>query len=132
MKKILCMLLMAVAMPLFAAQTVYNHGDWTVWEGNAGADDAQVIETSDLSGKTACMIHSEEGSVDVYVAIDELGTHYAEGAYRLQDHGAASNSYALSTTAGKVYAFVGHFRRVKVLQNGATAAVAYLRCWQER
>lgn len=82
------------------------------------ASNAQNFDTWQL-GSTA-------GVMDVFVSGD--GTNYMAAAVALVDLGSTAPSTAVVvTTAGGNYGIRGRWKKIKVLQNGATAvANAYL------
>lgn len=76
------------------------------------ASNAEYCDTWQL-GSTA-------GSMDVYVSGD--GTNYLTAAVALIDLGSTAPSTAVTaTTAGGNYGIRGRWRKIKVLQVGATA-----------
>lgn len=96
-----------------------------------GANDNDIlIQTT--AGATnnydVCQVHSTAGAVDIYVIV-QGSTTYSTTAAQLDPITGSSTTAVVSTTAGTVYAFYGKFSRIKVLQDGATAATAYLVCW---
>lgn len=94
-----------------------------------GANDNDVLfTTGDMSRYDACTVMSTDGAVDVFVSLD--GTNYATSALSLQDLGATSTDPVLVTAADRVYGFVVKARKIRVLQNGATAASASMLCWK--
>ena len=108
------------------AQSVISVGNITIYEGDAAGDNDTVIETGDVSGFKSFKIMSTAGAVDVVVSLD--GTNYATAAHSLYDLGAELNTPVLVTVANRVYEFYGPYRKVKVLQNGATGAEVDLIC----
>ena len=109
------------------AQTVQELGNVLLYEGTATNDDDTAIETGDVSRFKGFKIMSTAGAVDVLVSLD--GTNYATSPHSLDDLTDELNTPVLVTVAGKVYEFFGHYRKVKVLQNGATAATVDLLCY---
>jgi hypothetical protein len=94
-----------------------------------GVNDNDVLwTTGDVSRYDACTIMSTDGAVDVFISLD--GTNYATAALSLQDMGATTTDPVLVTSADRVYGFVVKARRIRVLQNGATAASASMLCWK--
>lgn len=76
------------------------------------ASNADQFETWQL-GSTA-------GAMDVFVSGD--GTNYQSAAIALIDLGSTAPSTAVTvTTAGGNYGIRGRWKKIKVLQNGATA-----------
>lgn len=68
----------------------------------------------------AWQLGSTAGAIDVFVSLD--GTNYLTGAVALTDLSSTTPSIAvIVTTAGGNYGFRGHFKKIKFLQNGATA-----------
>jgi hypothetical protein len=93
-----------------------------------GANDNDVLLTTGNVGRfDAFTLMSTVGAVDVFVSLD--GTTYSTAALSLSDHGATTSDPVLVTAALRVYQFRGKFAKVRVLQNGATGATAFLNCW---
>lgn len=92
--------------------------------GAAAADNAVVFEIAG-NGEQFEMweLSSTAGAMDVQVSMD--GTNYLATEIALIDLMSTTPSVAvIETAAGKCYAFMGRFRKLKVLQKGATAVVA--------
>lgn len=93
-----------------------------------GANDNDVLfTTNDVSRFDAFTLMSTAGAVDVLTSLD--GTTFATAALSLSDHGATTSDPVVVTAALRVYQFRGKFKKVRVLQNGGTAATAFLNCW---
>lgn len=65
-------------------------------------------------------ISSTAGAIDVFVSMD--GSNYLATAVSLVDRASNTPSTEVSVTAaGRLYGWRGHPRKIKFLQNGATA-----------
>lgn len=127
MRAMLLLALVMLATPVQAAEEFL--GTYVRFTGT-GADDNDVLfTTSDMDRWDACLLMSSAGAVDVLVSLD--GTNYSTAPLSLQDFGATDMNPVLVTTTGRVYGFVGKFKYIKVLQNGATAATAAMNCWRQ-
>jgi hypothetical protein len=115
-------------LALFAQDVVPFGRFYTRYTGTASADNATLFTTGDLAEYDACTIMSTAGAVDVFVTLD--GSNWSTAALSLQDMGSTSVEPVLVTAANRVYAFVGKYRAVRVLQNGATGASASMNCWK--
>lgn len=104
-----------------------NFGASVRYYGTGTNDNDVLFETNDVSQFSAFMIMSTAGAVDVFPSLD--GTTYSTAPLALQDFGAVTNDPVLVTVAGRMYGVAGKFRKVKVLQNGATAAAASALFW---
>ena len=109
------------------AQTVEDLGHVVIYEGDGANDNDTVIETGDVSRFKGFKLMSTTGAVDVLVSLD--GTNYSTSAHSLDDLTDELNTPVLVTVAGKVYEFLGHYRKIKILQNGATATDIDLLCY---
>ena len=116
-----------LATPAQAAEEFF--GQWVRYTGTGANDNDVLFTTSDLDAWDACWLMSSAGAVDVLVTLD--GTNWSTAPLTLQDFGATDNSGVLVTVAGRVYGFAGKPQKVRVLQNGATAATATLNCWKQ-
>jgi hypothetical protein len=108
-------------------QVVSAAGNFTGFAGSCANTTEVLVTTGDVSQYNAFTVMSTTGSVLVYVSLD--GTNYSTAALSLQDFGATTSDPVTSTTALRVYQFTGKFRRIKVVQTGATAAAATILCW---
>jgi hypothetical protein len=108
-------------------QVVGASGNFTSYSGSCANGSEVLVTTGDISQYTAFTIVSSTGAVNVYVSLD--GTNYTTAAVSLQDFGATTSDPVTVTAAARLYQFVGKFRKVKVVQNGATASAAILICW---
>ena len=104
-----------------------NAGSHVRYSGTGANNDDILFTSEDVSQYSGFTLMSTTGAVDVFVSLD--GTNFATAALSLQDLGATDNLPVLVTAAGRVYGFVGKFRKVRVMQNGATAAAASLLAW---
>ncbi len=92
------------------------------------------VNANDVLFTTASVQHHElftlmstTGAVQVLASVD--GINFATAPLALEDAGSATNgTYVLLTAALRVYKFWGKFTRLRVTQNGATAANATLIC----
>jgi hypothetical protein len=107
---------------------VEDSGTHVRYFGTGTSDNDVLFTTGDMGRYDACTIMSTDGAVDVFISLD--GTNYATSALSLQDMGATSTDPVLVTAADRVYGFVVKARRIRVLQNGATAASASMLCWK--
>ena len=91
--------------------------------GSANADDATVIEiASNAEMYDTWQLGSTAGAMDVYGSLD--GTNYLTAALALVDLGSTTPSTAvIETAANGNYGFKGRWKKIKVLQKGATAVV---------
>lgn len=112
----------------FAYAAVEDTGTHVRYYGTGANDNDVLFTTGDVSRQDACMLMSTTGSVDVYVSLD--GTNYSTTAMSLMDFGATDTVPVQATVALRVYGFPAKFRRIRVLQVGATAAAASLNCWK--
>ena len=97
------------------------------YSGSGASDNDVLFETDDLTPWDGFLLLSTTGAVDIFVSLD--GDNFATSALSLQDFGASDLTPALVTVAGRVYGFVGKFKKIRVLQNGGTAASASLLAW---
>ena len=104
-------------------------GLYEVYSGSGASDNDLLFTTGEVSMFDSFMLHSSAGAVDVEVLL-EVGGTWTTNPVSIQDLGAESTTPVLLTAAGTLYGFVGNFHQVRVRQNGATAATAYLRCWK--
>ena len=126
MKRILACLILA-AIPALALAAVEDVGTHVRYSGTGANDNDLLFTTGDISALDACVLMSTTGTVDVEVSLD--GTNFSTAALSLQDFGATDNSPVLVTVALRVYGFVGKYRKIRLRQNGATAAAASMNCW---
>ncbi len=97
-------------------------GDRLIITGDDGTNDNDVlIQTGDISKYGSFFLMSTQGAMDVFVSID--GTNYTTAPLSLIDLGATTTAPVLVTVANRLYAFPAKVRYVRVLQNGATAAL---------
>lgn len=91
-----------------------------------GVDDDDVLFT--IEGAEVFdtfLLLSATGAVDVQVSLD--GTNWSS-AISLADLGAVTNDPVVVTAAGRLFGFRGKFAKVRVLQNGGTAADCTMIC----
>lgn len=127
--KIRALFLVLAILALPAQATEEFFGQWVRFTGTGANDNDVLFTTSDLDQWDACWLMSSDGAVDVQVTLD--GTNWSTAPLSLQDFGATDNSGVLVTVAGRVYGFAGKPQKVRVLQNGATAATAAMNCWKQ-
>lgn len=108
-------------------QVVESLGTHIRYSGSCANDNEVLITTGDMSQYEACSLVSTTGAVDVLISLD--GTNYTTAAESLIDLGATDTAPVVVTAALRHYAFplVG-VARVRILQNGATAAAAFINC----
>lgn len=95
--------------------------------GASAADDAAVFEVNNNAEQfSTWQLGSTAGAMDVYVSGN--GTTYQTAAIALVDLGSTAPSTAVTeTTAAGNYGIRGKWKKLKVLQKGATAVTgAYL------
>ena len=99
--------------------TVLSYGDRQLHTGIAGVNDNDVvIETEDVSLFDTFQVKIGAGAADVYVSLD--GTNF-EGPLSLADLGAITSDPVIVMAADRMYGFRGAYRKIRVVQNGATA-----------
>lgn len=92
-----------------------------------GANDNDVLLTvEDAREFDTFILMSTDGTVDVQISLD--GTNYSAAPLSMTDMGSTTSDPVIVTAADRVYGFRGVFRKVRVLQNGATASAASLMC----
>lgn len=128
MKKLLVLAL--ALLPLVSTAAVEDFGYYITFTGTGVNDNDVLFTTTELSKFDACMLKSSAGAVDVFGKLRD-DDPYSTAPISLQDFGATSNDPVLVTAAGRVYAVAGKYKRLQVLQNGATAATAVLLCWKQ-
>lgn len=106
-------------MATLATQNLLGNGVLSFTGGIGVNDNDVVVQTEDVSGYREFSLQSTAGAMDVLVTTD--GTHYTTAPLSLIDRGATTSDPVIVTAANRSYAFFGTFRKVKVLQNGATA-----------
>lgn len=91
--------------------------------GSAAADNATVFEiTANADLFDTWQLSSSAGAMDVVVSSD--GTNYQTAVLALVDLGStAPGTTVVETTAGGNYGIRGRWKKLKVLQKGATAVV---------
>lgn len=95
--------------------------------GASAADNAIIFEVPENAEQFNCwQLGSAAGAMDVFVS--GTGVSYQTAAIALIDLGSTSPSTAVVlTTAGGNYGIRGRWKKIQVLQNGATAVTgAYL------
>jgi hypothetical protein len=107
-------------------QSISEQGEVLTYTNTSTEDDEVVIQTGDVSRFKTFMLMSVTGAVDVLVSLD--GTNYSTAPLSLVDQGATDVSPVLVTAAARVYGFRGLYKKIKVLQNGATDVAVTLRC----
>lgn len=89
--------------------------------GTGTNDNDQVILLDDAEAFDTFHVMSTAGAMDVFVSLD--GTNYITAPLSITDQGATTSSPVLVTAANRMYGFRGKYRKIKILQNGATAVV---------
>ena len=88
-----------------------------------GANDNDVVLTLDRADAyDTFQILTTAGAVDVFVSLD--GTNFATAPLSLSDLGATTSTPVLVTAANRVYGWRGKYRKIRVLQNGASAVTS--------
>ncbi len=96
-------------------------GNHVIFDGVDGTNTDDIcIETGDVSRYDTFMLSNTAGAVDVEVNDGEKWLTTAP--LSLTDLGAASVNPVIVTTALRQYAFKGSYHKIRVRQNGATAA----------
>jgi hypothetical protein len=103
-------------------QTVDFQGNAIRYTNSSTADNDVLVQTDDVSAYDTFMLMSTAGTVDVYVTLD--GTNYSTAPLSLQDFGATTSDPVTEAVANRVYGFRGQFRKIRVLQKGATNPTA--------
>lgn len=122
-------LLLAVsilAQATIGTQVVEDVGNVVRYTNTTTEDNEVAFTTGDISRFNTFMLMSATGTVDVLVSLD--GTNFSTAAHSLIDQGATDTAPVIVTVAGRVYGFRGKFRKIKVLQNGATDVNVTLLC----
>jgi hypothetical protein len=101
-----------------------THGVTGFIAGTTGENDNDVLIefTSNVEAFDVFELMSTAGAMDVFVSLD--GTNYTTAALSLADLGATSTDPVIVTAANRMYGFRGKYKKIKVLQNGATAVTA--------
>ena len=90
--------------------------------GVAGTNDNDVIYTSpDVSSYNQHVIECTAGTVDIQVSVDGTNFNTLQAAALLMD-ATAVTTYSLTIASTKIGILSGKFRKIRVLQNGATAS----------
>ena len=111
-----------------AVGTPTQLGSQVIYSGVAGVnDDDIVIETGDVLLYDAFLLSNAAGAVDVEV---NDGTRWlTAGVHTVTDLGVVPRAEVAKTVALKPYSFSGRFYKIRIRQNGATAATdAVLMC----
>lgn len=92
-----------------------------LYSGGIGVNANDVlVQTEDVSNFNTFMIMTTAGAVQALPSLD--GTNYATAPVSLTDMGATTSDPVIVTAANRIYRFRGTFRKIKITQNGATAA----------
>ncbi len=96
-------------------------GRHVVWAGDDGTNDNDIIiETNDISRYDTFMLSNKAGAVDVEI---HDGTQWLTTApLSLTDLGATSLNFVIVTSALRQFGFKGNYNKIRVRQNGVTAA----------
>jgi hypothetical protein len=103
-------------------------------KSGAGVNDNDVVlTTEDVSGCNEHLIRATAGTVDVEVAINDGtvgGATYTDSATFpisvMKLNVTNPSTWSLTIAAGEIAVLVGRFDRVRLRQNGATAAAAHI------
>lgn len=106
--------------------SVAHVGNVVIYTNTSTEDNEVAIQTEDVSAYDTFMLMSATGTVDVYASLD--GTNYATAALSLQDMGATTSDPVVVTAAARIYGFRGKFRKLRVLEAGATDVSVTLVC----
>lgn len=110
-------------MALTLATVTSSGSVFMLYTGGTGVSDNDVVvQTDDVSAYNTFMIMTTAGAVDAFPSLD--GTNYATAGVSLTDMGATTSDPVVVTAANRLYRFRGTFKKIKVMQNGATAATA--------
>ncbi len=102
------------------------YGNVLVWSGGASDDNNEVpIQTADVTQYNTFLIMSTAGAMDVAVnfGVDTQATPvdiYSVAPLSLTDMGAAASAPVIVSVANRIYGFKGYFRKIRIIQNGAT------------
>jgi hypothetical protein len=107
-------------------QVVEELGNVIRYTNTTTEDNEEALVTGDVSRHNVFMLMSVTGAVDVLASLD--GTNFSTSPLSLVDQGATDAAPVLLTAAARVYGFRGKFRKLKVLQNGATGVAVTLLC----
>lgn len=102
-------------------------GLYREYVGENGVNDNDIcIETTDISRYDTFMLSCSTGSVQVFLWD---GQNWQTSPLSLSDLGATDQNPVLGTSALRQYGFRGNYQKLKVQQNGASAATnVVLRC----
>lgn len=110
---------------------VWDYGTWPSSyylpvTGAAGTNDNDIVYTSgDVSTYNTHYIECTAGTVDIQVSLDGTNFNNTQAAVLLHDDVTTGGGVKILTIAsGKVGILKGKFKKIKVLQNGATASNA--------
>jgi hypothetical protein len=106
-----------------------EQGSYAVYSGSGVNDNDLLFTTDEVSKYDLFMLHSSAGAVDVeaLMAVDGAWTTVALSLDPLCN---ADTAPVVVTSAGSLFGFTGNFHKIRVRQNGATAATAYMRAWK--
>jgi len=104
-----------------------------LYTGTGVNDNDVLFTTGDVTFYNSFTLMSTAGAVDVVVSLD--GSTYSTTALSLHDLGdttAGLSDYVAVTSALRVFKLPsGKYNKIRVLQNGVTAATAHLLCGVE-
>ena len=94
--------------------------------GTVGVNDNDVVYTSpDVSAYNVHIIECTAGTVDIQVSVDGTNFNTTHAAVLLHDDVTlAGGVFVVTIASGKVGILRGKYRKIKILQNGATASNA--------
>lgn len=110
-----------------AYSTYENNGKYSEYLGNDGTNDDDIcIETDDVTEFNTFMLSNAAGACKVEV---NDGQNWLTAPLSFSDLGATDNNPVITTAALRQYAWRGFFKKLRVKQDGATAATGVvLRC----
>lgn len=107
--------------------SVSEFGAYREYLGTDGVNDEDIcIETGDVTKYNTFMLSNLAGSVKILV---NDGQNWQTAPLSLADLGATDTNPVLQTAALRQYGFFGHYKALRVQQEGATAATdVVLKC----
>ncbi len=109
-----------------ANQVTTRFNDGVLFVGNCADDNDVLILTNSIVQYSSCSLLSTVGVVDVLVSLN--GETFSTVPLSLRDEGATDTNPVIVTVVGRIYLLPQLYRRIKILQNGATDATAHLFC----
>lgn len=99
-----------------------SRGPVSIKTGGTGVNDNDEIFEIEANAEDfdTWIIGSTAGAMDVFVSLD--GTNYLADAFTLTDQCSTAPATKVAlTTAGRGFGLYGRYKKIRVLQNGATA-----------